>query len=123
MKRLLLATCLIVSAGTAQAQGIPTYDNVNFLQWVVKLKQDIEVYALQGRQYAQQVQQAEMELQQLQGFIHNPSLGAAAALINRSGLGNKLPLDPQMVASMAQGFGGPTSLSGILSCLSQLTPW
>jgi hypothetical protein len=120
VKRLLLATCLMVSAGTAQGQGIPTYDNANFLQWVVKLKQDIQVYALQGQQYAQQVQQATMELQQLEGFIHNPNVGAAMGLLGRAGLSNSLPVNPLTVANMAQGFGGNASLSSILSRLGQL---
>jgi Type IV secretion system proteins len=87
------------------------------MQWAVQVQQ----YAMQGQQYL-------TEAEQLYGFVHDPSLGAAMGLLNTAGLGNALPVNPMAVLSLVNGIqsigaGGsfnPGQVSGILGSLSGL---
>ena len=121
MKRILLAgIALVALIQPVHAQGILVYDNANLLEQVQQLLQAAKSYGLQAQQYATQAQQYLTEAEQLRSFVHDPSLGAAAGLMNTAGLSNSLPVNPLALASMASGIGGITSLSGVLGKLSQL---
>jgi len=85
------------------------------LQWVKQVQQ----YALQAQQYA-------TEAQQLLAFVHNPSIGGAAAVISRTGLSNSLPTDLYAAQSIVSGVGtigqgGGFSLGGITGILGSLS--
>jgi type IV secretion system protein VirB5 len=125
---------VIAPSGTpARAQGIPVIDFSAIAQevqqyalqsksWVTQNMQ----WALQAQQYAVQGQQYLTEAEQYLAFVHNPSLGAAMGLLNSAGLGNALPVNPNSMMALVNGFnsgGGSFNLgqiSGILGSLSGL---
>jgi len=89
-------------------------------QW---LTQDLQ-RAQQLQQYAVQLEQYASEVQLFDNFVHNPSLGAAMALLSAAGLSNSLPVNPNAVLSLVNGLeygqGGVPEISGILGSLSGL---
>ena len=118
---LIAGACLVWLSGHARAQGIAVFDDANLLEQVKAVLTQAKQYAQQAQAYGVQVEQYATEIEQLNGFIHDPTLGAAAALLNQTGMSNSLPINPQAVASLAQGgFGGMSSLTGILGKVGQL---
>jgi type IV secretion system protein VirB5 len=118
-KHLLAGLCLALLSGRAQAE-IPVIDASSILVQAKQLAQEAKSYIVTAQQYATQIQQYAAEVEQLNGFIHDPSLGAAMGLMNTAGLGNSLPVNPMAVASLTNGYSSLTSLAGILGKLSQL---
>ena len=88
-----------------------------------QLAQDAKSYLVQAQSLATQAQQYAAEIEQLNGFIHDPSLGAAMGIMNQQGLGNSLPINPMAVASLTNGYSSLSTLGGILGKLSQSTAW
>jgi hypothetical protein len=85
------------------------------LQWAKQVQQ----YALQGQQYL-------TEAQQYLAFVHNPNLGAAMGILNGTGLGNALPVNPNSLLGLVNGAntigaGGTFSLAGINGILGTLS--
>jgi hypothetical protein len=111
--------CLALLCGQARAQ-VTVIDPASIYQQVQQLAQQAKAYLLEAQKYAVQTQQYTTELEQLNGFIHDPSLGAATGLMNTAGLSNSLPVNPMAVASLTSGFNSLSSLSGLLGKVSQL---
>jgi len=83
--------------------------------------QGIRSYLTQLQQYATELQTYATEVEVAANFIHNPSIGAAMGLVNRAGFDNPLPINPEGVLSMINGFGGSLGgLQGAIGKLSQL---
>lgn len=120
MKRVLLASaCFALLTGQANAQ-VAVIDPASIMEQVKSLAQEAKSYLLQAQQYSTQVTQLEQQVQEYNAFVHDPSLGAAGSLINQTGLGNSLPINPMALASLTNGYGSLNSLSGALGKLSQL---
>ena len=114
------ALVLIAVAAQPAAAQLFVNDPAVVLGQAKSLLQEVKSYGTQIQQYGTQLEQARYELAQLQGFIHDPSLGGAAGLLNQTGLSNSLPVNPSAAAALASGYGSLTSLSGVLGRLSQL---
>jgi hypothetical protein len=121
MKRTLLTgACLAVLIGHAHAQGITVNDPASILEQVKTLALEGKGYLRQAEQYETQLTQLQQQVDQYRALVHDPSLGAAGALMNQTGLGNSLPINPMALASLSSGYGSLTSLSSLLGKLSQL---
>ena len=120
MRPRIAALVLIAIAAQPAAAQLFVNDPAVVLGQAKSLLQEVKSYGTQIQQYGTQLEQARYELAQLQGFIHDPSLGGAAGLLNQTGLSNSLPVNPSAVAALASGYGSLTSLSGVLGRLSQL---
>jgi hypothetical protein len=118
---LIVSVCVCAIGLSSPAHAlIVVEDPASILVEAKTLAQEAKQYLVQAQQYATQVQQYAAEIEQLNGFIHDPSLGAAMGLMNREGLGNSLPINPMVVASLTHGYGSLTSLTGLLGKLNQL---
>jgi len=140
-KILLIGMCTAVLCGSARAQGIAVHDEANLLEQIQQLIAEAKSYALQAQQYlteqlswakqvqqyATQLQQYAVETEQFLAFVHNPTLGAAMALLNQAGLGSTMPVNPMAVMSLVNGFNGfsagglPSLIGGIASSLNALS--
>jgi len=83
-------------------------------------------WATQAAQYAMQGQQYLTEATQLAAFVRDPNLGAAMGLLNKAGLGSSLPVNPQAMMSLVNGFSNPgqiglPQIAGILNQLGQFS--
>lgn len=116
---IIAGVCVLGLASPAQAV-IPVEDAPSILLEAKTLAQEAKQYLVQAQQYATQMQQYATEVEQLNGFIHNPSLGAAGGLMNQAGLGNSLPVNPMALASLTSGYGSLSSLASVLGKLNQL---
>ena len=92
----------------------------SYFQQAIQIKHEIQTDLNTANMYAQ-------EIQTYLSFVNNPSLSAAMGLINRTGLGSDLPVDPREVASLASGYAsmtsggrGITSLAGGLARLRMI---
>lgn len=133
--RLLAGVCaasLALPPIPSHAAGIAVFDATNYAQWIVSLGTQAKQFATENlmwlkqvQQYATQVQQYLIEAEQLYGFIHMPSLGAAGMMLNQVGLGNDMPMNPMSAVSLINGFryggGGFASIAGLTGTLSSLT--
>jgi hypothetical protein len=120
--RILIAAAALVSvtSGYAQAQ-VPVTDAGSIAQEVISVGQQAKQYALQGEPYLNQIRQLQQQIQQYYAFVQNPSLGTAAALINKAGFGNDLPINPAALQGLTSGYSMSLSgLSGKLQTLSNL---
>jgi hypothetical protein len=121
MRQLLLpSACVALLMGHAHAQGVTVNDPTSLIEQVKSLAQEAKGYLLQAQQYSTQLTQLQQQVEEYQAFVHDPSLGAAGMLMNQAGLGNDLPVNPMALASLTNGYGSLTSLSGVLGHLSQL---
>jgi hypothetical protein len=93
---------------------IDATSNINQIRQIIM---ESKAALVQAEQYAMQIEQKVIEAQQLAGFIHDPSLGAALGLMDRTGLGNSLPVDPRELQALTSGVNG---LGGLASKLQQL---
>lgn len=79
-------------------------------------------YALQAQQYVTQGQQLLQLVQQYNAFVQNPSLGAAAGILQTTGLGNDLPINPASLSGLTSGYSmSLANLAGKLAMLSSLS--
>jgi type IV secretion system protein VirB5 len=73
----------------------------------------------------EQLEQYAVEVQQLEAFVHAPTLGAVMPLLNQAGLGNSLPVNAGAAQSLIDGVryggGGLPEITGILNGLSTLS--
>jgi conjugal transfer/entry exclusion protein len=138
MKRFYLAVsvaCLAISTSQpAHAQGIPVMDLSSIAQEIKSYAMETQAWETQNLQWLKQVQQyttqAEQyatETEQLIAFVHNPSIGAAAGLLNMTGLGNSLPVSPNSLMALlggANAIGNGSfnlgTIAGIAGTLSNL---
>jgi hypothetical protein len=111
--------CAIGLPGPAHAV-IEVNDTASILMEAKQLAQEAKQYLVQAQQYAKQIEQYAVEYQEMVGFIHDPTLGAAMGLMNRAGLGNSLPINPMALASLTNGYSSLNSLAGVLGKLNQL---
>jgi type IV secretion system protein VirB5 len=118
-KKLLIAAIVITGLMPAPAHAlIVVEDPASILQQVKAYYQDIKSYALAAQSLTTQVQQLATEIEQFNAFVHDPTLGAAMAIMNQAGLGNSLPGNPYALQSLTSGYGG---LMGKLGALGNLT--
>ncbi len=114
---------------------IPVIDIPALERWAQELNDQVRAYALQVRafveeqtqgirqaaQYATQLQQYAQEIQLFLSLSHAP-LAALTQLMNQTGVGNSLPLNPQSALSLVQGWrygsGGFAQLGGLLNQLT-----
>ncbi len=139
-KILLIGVCTAVLCGSARAQGIAVHDEATLLEEIQQLIQEAKSYALPAKQYltqqlqwakqvaqyATQLQQYALETEQFLAFVHNPTLGAAMGLLNQAGLGTTMPVSPNAMMSLVNGFngfgaGGIPNLAGIAAALNSLS--
>jgi type IV secretion system protein VirB5 len=120
MTRTMIAAAVLasVTGGYAHAQ-VPVTDAGTIAQEVISVGQQAKQYALQGEQYLNEMKQTAQMIQQYYAFVQNPSLGAAGALINQTGLGNDLPINPSSLAGLTSGYS--MSLSGLAGKLQTLS--
>ncbi len=140
MRKILLSgMCLAALSGTAHAQGIIVNDPAEIALDLQDLIDEAKSYALQAQQfatenlmwtkqvaqYAMQAQQFAVESEQLLAFVHNPSLGGAMLLMNQTGLGSSMPVNPYALMGIVNGLqygnGGMPEIQGILGSLSTLS--
>jgi hypothetical protein len=119
MKKLLLASVMVVGLCGSALADVPTFDASNALGQVKALAQELKGYLLQAQQYTTALQQYYAEAQMLAGLVHNPA-GEIGAVLNLTGLGQDLPVSPMALLSLTQGFGGAGGLPGIMGKLSLL---
>jgi type IV secretion system protein VirB5 len=120
MRKLLLAASILSAVSGESRAQVATYDAVNHFQQIQDYVQQLKGYVLESQKYATQLQQYSQEVRLYVSFVHDPSLGAAAGLIARSGYGDSLPVNPYAVQSLATGYGSMDSLQGIIGKLSVL---
>jgi Type IV secretion system proteins len=140
-KRILLAgVCGLVLLGAdARPAGaaIPVIDTAALIQWAQQLAYEARQLAIQAQQYileetagirqaaqyATQLQQYAQEVQLFLNFAHAP-LAGLTTLMNQLGVGNSLPLNPQSMINLVEGFrygsGGFGQLTGLLGQLGGL---
>lgn len=118
MKRIILAAAIAGLPDTGHAQ-IPVTDASAIFQQIKSVAQEAKAYALQAQQYLTEAQTLKQDADMAAGFLHDPNLGAAMALINRTGYGNSLPINPAQLQSLAMGNAG-MSLNGMFGKLQQL---
>ena len=118
MKRIILGAALAVLPATGHAQ-LQVLDESAVFQQIKSVAQEAKAYAVQGQQYLTQAQTLKQEADMAAGFLHDPNLGAAAALINRTGYGNSLPINPSELQSLAMGNAN-MSMTGMFGKLQQL---
>jgi type IV secretion system protein VirB5 len=122
MTRTITAAAVLaaVTGGYVHAQ-VPVTDAGSIAQQVISVGQQAKQYALQGSQYLTEARQLQQQVQQYYAFVQNPSLGAAAGIINQAGLSNDLPINPAALQSLTSGYSMSLSgLSGKLQALSNL---
>jgi hypothetical protein len=147
MKRILLATAATLALSNNARAQIPVTDGAAMIEWGTSIANEVKSYGLQIQQslietkqyvvgelawtqqvqaYALQASQYATEGEQLYGFIHNPSLGAAMGMMNMAGLGSGLPVSPYAVMGLVNGFSYPgpygmPNVTGILGSLSMMS--
>lgn len=110
MRRLILAALLVVPCA-AHAQ-VPVTD-------AMSIAQEIKSYVMQGQQALTSARQLAQQVQEYYSFVQNPSLGAAAGLMNQTGMSNDLPINPNALVGLTSGYS--MSLSGIAGRLGTLS--
>ena len=110
---------LLAMAATITLLSVPAHAQVHVLDDSV-LFQQIKSVVQEAKSYALQAQQYVTEAQQLAALVHNPNLGAAMGLINQTGYGNSLPINPMQLQALAMGGTNLTSMLGRLQQLSGL---
>lgn len=120
MKRVILTFAFAVAFSDAAQAQIPVTDLGSLVAQARSLAQDIKGYLLQAQQYTTEAQHLYTTEQMLQGFVHDPSLGRAAGLMQMTGLNSSLPVSPYAIMSLTSGYNSMTSLGGVLGKLSQL---
>jgi len=125
----LLASVALLSSFSIKAKAeVPVIDPTSLVAQAKQLvetinqeTQGIRSYLTQLQQYATQLQTYATDVEIAANFIHNPSIGQAMGLVNRAGFDNPLPINPEGVLSMINGFGGSVNgLEGAMGKLSQL---
>jgi hypothetical protein len=121
-KNLIAAACFVFSfGGTAQAQIAVDSITADF-NAVKDLAGQAKAFALQAQQYVTEAQQLAQLVSTFNAFVQNPSLGAALGLMNTTGLGNDLPINPAGLMSLTSGYSMSLSnLGAKLSALSSLS--
>jgi len=129
MKRFILASvCTLALMGSAHAQ-LTVFDPSNAVGQAKALVEQIKEettglrsFLTQLQQYSTQLQQYATDVEVAANFIHDPSLGAASGLLNLTGVGNSLPINPMVAMGLVNGFsGGIGGLTGSLGKLQQLS--
>ena len=121
IRKLVEALCFVGIGGTADAQ-IAVDSVAADINAVKSFAQDLKSFALQGQQYVTEAQQLAQLVQQYNAFVQNPSLGAALGLMNTTGLGNDLPINPSSLMGLTSGYSMSLSnLAGKLAMLSSLS--
>lgn len=119
MKNNLIVTlCIFGLVGPAYGQISVDSLTADF-NAVKDLAGQVKSYALQANQYLTEAQTLAQEVQQYAAFVQNPSLGAAAGILNTTGLGNDLPINPTSLMSLTSGYS--MSLANLGAKLAVLT--
>lgn len=137
-RQVLIATCasgVLIGLCERANADVPVVDLSALVRWAESIKNEVESYALQTKQYigeqlsftkqlqqyAVQLQQYENQIQLYMNFYHNPSLGSAGGILGRVGLGSALPVNPSAVLGLVNGFqyggGGMARINGLTSQL------
>jgi hypothetical protein len=121
-KNLIAVACIVVGiGGPAQAQIAVDSLTADF-NAVKDLAGQAKSYALQAQQYVTEAQQLAQLVNTFNAFVANPSLGAALGLMNQTGLGNDLPINPAGLMSLTSGYSmSLANLGAKLSALSSLS--
>lgn len=128
----LLAGVGVIALGSSAEAVIPVLDGANLAEEIRSIEQQVVSYSLavksylaqywqmvtQYGQYISQLQQAYNEAQILLNFVHAPTYGQAAGLMNQAGLSNSLPFSPYAAINLVSGRYGFTGLTGIFNSLS-----
>jgi hypothetical protein len=120
--RLIAVACIVVSfGGPAQAQIAVDSLTADF-NAVKDLAGQAKAFALQAQQYVTEAQQLAQLVNTFNAFVQNPNLGAALGLMNATGLGNDLPINPASLMSLTSGYSmSLANLGAKLSVLSSLS--
>lgn len=140
MRRKILASvgvgAILIGVASRANAGVPVIDYDALIQWAQSIKNQVEQYSLQVKQYvgeelswAKQLQQYALQMQQYENqiqlflnFYHYPSLGAVGGLMNTVGLGSTLPFSPTaamgLINGVQYGAGGLSRITGISSALN-----
>lgn len=110
-----LAGMLAGSSAKAQTTVI---DPLNIAATLKTYYQQVQSYLTQVQQLAQQIQTAANTLNILNSFVQNPNLGTAMGVLNVTGVGNPLPVNPYALQGLLSGQGGFTGALGNLSALT-----
>ena len=120
--KLIAAVCIVASFGGAARAQIAVDSLTADFNAVKDLAGQAKALALQAQQYVTEAQQLAQLVQQYNAFVQNPSLGAALGLMNSTGLGNDLPINPAGLMSLTSGYSMSLSnLGAKLSALSSLS--
>jgi hypothetical protein len=121
-KNLIAAVCFVVGiGGPAQAQIAVDSLTADF-NAVKDLAGQAKAFALQAQQYVTEAQQLAQLVSTFNAFVQNPSLGAALGLMNSTGLGNDLPINPAGLMSLTSGYSmSLANLGAKLTALSSLS--
>jgi hypothetical protein len=119
--KLAVAVCVICLCGPTQAQIAVDSLTADF-NAVKDLAGQAKQYALSAQQYVTEAQQLLTLVQTFNAFVQNPNLGAALGLMNATGLGNDLPINPQSLMALTSGYSmSLANLGAKLSVLSSLS--
>lgn len=123
MKSKLIITTCIIWLGHDVAQAQISVDSLTAdFNAAKSLIQGTQQYVLQTQQYLTQAQQLATEVQQYAAFVQNPTLGAAAGILQTTGLGNDLPINPTSLMGLTSGYSmSLNNLAGKLAVLSTLS--
>lgn len=120
--KLIAAACIVVGIGGAAHAQIAVDSLTADFNAVKDLAGQAKALALQAQQYVTEAQQLAQLVQQYNAFVQNPNLGAALGLLNSTGLGNDLPINPASLMSVTSGFSlSLNNLAGKLAVLSSLS--
>ncbi len=120
MKRLLLATAIVALPLNYARADLPVIDVSSLFQELKSYWQELQSYVTQLQQLEQEIQSATQLVTMVAGFIGNPSIGTAMALMGMVGLNIDLPINPYIVQSLLSGYGGATTIAGLTGKLSML---
>lgn len=119
MRRLIIPAVFLSSWAVGASAQVPVTDVAAISQLIKSTTQEAESYTLQGKQYLNEAMQLQQQVQTYMAFVQNPSLGMAGVVMNQSGLGNNLPINPSGLVGLTSGYS--MSLSGLSGKLSQLS--